>query len=211
MDKKTIFSAAMAVLAVVAVFNLTGCSDDPPDGTDFINSQYISVTERQVYQAYYDQRDARFKYTDFLGDLIPKRKQSQMPQSGFFCDALDSLKVADYRAKKYHNSSNNVKNLSEMYQEIYGVNPRTTCGEAMPTPLPVPVAPSVVPMKDKGNVLSPAMYDELIKVANTCNRSRQHLVSLTSEKEYLTQEDYDEVLKSVMTCKKFKLEEELQK
>lgn len=195
---------------------LGGCNN-PPDGTEYIRQAHFNSEEREVYNAYFDQRFASFKYTQFLESVFHARTKANNVPSGFFCDSLDLLKIADYRAKNHNakgNGSNgsDTKTLSAMYSDIYGKTPHERCGKPEPfqTPKPIVAAPVVVPMAGKGNVLSPEMYDKLIEAAKTCGRSRQHLISLTNEKEYLTQVDYDEVMKSVMSCKKFELESQLQ-
>lgn len=202
----------LIIFTFLSALTLSGCSD--PDGTDYIRQPHFNSKEREVYNAYYDQRNASFKYTQFLSEVMNARTKANNVPAGFFCDSVDLLQIADYRATKYNDRGNsngtNTKNLSQMYVEIYGEDP---CGfsKSIKTPKAIAATPVVVPMAGKGNVLSPDMYDKLIEAAKSCARSRQHLISVTSEKEYLTQEDYDEVMKSVMSCKKFELESQLQK
>ncbi len=108
--------------------------------------------------------------------------------------------------------------LTDIYQDTYGMTMAQACGFAERTSSPVVVkqAVEVVSLAAKDTIkgedtdaLTSEMYDKLIESAKTCNRSKNKLLGLTENKEYLTGTDYQDVMSVVMKCKLFELEKEL--
>lgn len=191
---------AIVGAGLLALSMLTGCSDGPVT----LNSQVFTPTEVAVYSAYQAQR-GYVSYREFYDAVGAMRKWKQPQGDGFFCDAMSSLKAADFKLTAAGRT--NVNSLSDVYKSIYGVSPAEACG----TPMTRASIVETVRVPQAPQALSPAMYDELIKVASSCGRSKAFLLNLTESKEYLTKADYDAAMQAVMSCKKFELEQSLQK
>lgn len=190
---------AIVGAGLLALSMLTGCSD----GRIQLNQTVFTPTEVAVYSAYQAQYGF-VSYREFYDSVASMRQWKQPKGDGFFCDSMSSLKAADYKLTAAKSS---VSTLSETYKNIYGVSPAEACG----TPMTRASIVETVRVPRAPQALSPAMYDELIKVASSCGRSKAFLLNLTESKEYLTKADYDAAMQAVMSCKKFELEQSLQK
>ncbi|WMX18606.1 hypothetical protein [Aeromonas phage 1233] len=202
----------IAIVGLLACAALTGCSGDWT-GVEYARKGYMSTTERSVFDAYWAQTRSDFKYTNFLKAVHDSRRpvngnnQAARIPDGFFCEHLDSLRAAEFAAAQ--GSKGGFLNLSQTYEAIYGKTPEAACG-VIKEPKAVVKDVPVVKVDATPDVLGPDLYDKMIEVANSCGRSRQYLIDLTAKKEYLTKHDYDAVMKSYMSCKKFELEKALQ-
>ena len=189
---------AIVGAGLLACSMLFGCSDQYT-----LNQSIFTPTEVAVYNAYWSQRSETPSYRRFL-DAVGAHREYKAPKGDtFFCDSLSSLHAADWALDARQSST---KNLSMVFQEIYGITPEMACGVGKVTPEPI----RTVRVSNEPQALSPAMYDELIKVASSCGRSKAFLLNLTESKEYLTKDDYDSAIKAVMSCKKYELEKSLQ-
>lgn len=192
------------IVGLLACAALTGCGTD---ATVSLGNGFTS-TEKAVYAAYWKQGGAVDNYRGFLESAVKYRDSSlNSTRTGFFCDSLDALKAADFGASKRNAEA--AKSLSGVFEAIYGTTPEKACGSYIAPKVIVKDVP-VVKVDTTPDVLGPDLYDKMIEVANSCGRSRQYLIDLTDKKEYLTQEDYNAVMKSYMSCKKFELEKALQ-
>lgn len=120
--------------------------------------------------------------------------RTAVSQEGVFCEALDLIPYLDNSLKKCNKSHPNITEASLAY---YGKTPAELCGSK-----------KVGHTTD--NFLQPEMYDKLIEVSLTCDRSKQELITATHNKGNLTLEDYDNVMSAVLSCKRFELEQRLQ-
>lgn len=197
-------SAIVVGLLVCAA--LTGCGK-VTDSTISLGNGFTPV-EKAVYAAYWQQKGAVDNYKGFLEGAVKYRTEDDnASRTGFFCDSLDALKAADFAAANRNRAGTNT--LSGVFETIYKVTPEKACASYVEPKAVVKDVP-VVKVNTTPNVLGPDLYDKMIEVANSCGRSRQYLIDLTDKKEYLTQEDYNAVMKSYMSCKKFELEKALQ-
>lgn len=109
------------------------------------------------------------------------------------------------------------KFISVQFKNTYGGTMERLCD--IQTPMVTLNVPETVVIVDKDNtmsgeqenVLEPALYDRLISASKTCNRAKVKLIGMTDNKQFLTDNDYDEVMLEVAKCKAYELENELQK
>ncbi|WFZ78553.1 hypothetical protein MQM1_071 [Aeromonas phage vB_AsaP_MQM1] len=194
----------IAIIGLLACAALTGCGGDV---TISLGSGLTPV-EKAVYAAYWKQDGAFDNYRGFMDETIKRRPESlNASRTGFFCDSLDALKAADFGA--YNRNDADAQTLSKVFEVVYKTTPEKACG-VYAAPKAVVNDVPVVRVDTTQDVLGPDLYDKMIEVANSCGRSRQYLIDLTAKKEYLTRNDYDAVMKSYMSCKKFELEKALQ-
>lgn len=118
------------------------------------------------------------------------------PKETPFSKSMDVFKIDDRMFKLRHPE---MKSISEIYFESTGRNLYVGA---------VSTGSTTDEVKKVNNqyVLSPQMYDELISAVKTCNRATISATQFTMGST-LTPEEYDNVMKIIMECKKFQLEQ----
>lgn len=222
MKKKNYFGSvsALAVGAALAL-SVVGCDSDKVDRQ--AAEKLMNQQEIQVIDGYRQAIRGRNQYPrNVITELRAFAKtRTEVPTSGFFCDGQDLVRGLDWRIAEWNKSRDETWHLSSMSDYYRAIYKQGMCGEDVQPALDVdavdaptkPVTPpdfqEVQPVV-RGNKLTPEMYDRMIEVADTCQRSKNYMMEATKNKGILTTTEYDGLMDSVLECKRFELEQKLQ-
>ncbi|CAL9994139.1 hypothetical protein VPHD479_0349 [Vibrio phage D479] len=185
------------------------------DGDFFINSDRAMSYEITIQKMNEDRISNVRSAKAGNGFTSTKPDMSKYP----FCDYYDEIKKDELAYTIQYPDrleEQRPKFITNQFKNTYGNTMERLCG--VETAQSVTVVPTQVVVIDEDktmsgeveNVLEPALYDRLIAASKTCNRAKVKLIGLTDNKQFLTDEDYSDVMLEVAKCKSYELERELQ-
>lgn len=202
----------------MALLATTGCDRSEDNLRKAQISKGMSLmnsVEQGIYSAYLKDRLA------FSSDYYPmlrgmmilrkiRRKESEPP----FCDVQMQLLVSENSIRQRSRKPNLDKvSISAQFFNIFGKSLKKSClkiGETSQTVAEIPAKVEVVEnvevvSLDGEEVISAALYDELIGSVGKCRRAGNRVMELTDGNRLLTKGDYTEINRIILNCKNSEL------
>ncbi len=196
------------LMMLMIAIGLAGCSIDSPESYthSMMTSEELNILVATLGSV--DTSIAEEYYPSLLSSLSFDRKEDHKwkrpdPDTIPFCGYGKELALDESN----HRGDSYVYKLREKFNVAYPNIEFGDCVDSIHNS-------AVVPERDQIAVtgtISLALFDELIESARECNRSKTKLLELTEENNLPTVDQYEEIMATVVQCKRFKLEKELQK
>lgn len=178
----------LAVIALLGTLALSGC-DDRNDVEVALFKQCSAINKIDCKTEY----ESTIISLDCGGALCN-------PNETPFARSFDVFKIDD---KMFKNAHPEMKSISEIYY--------TSTGRVLySSDYQKGNSTDEVKRVDNRYILSPQMYDELISSVKTCNRATIASTQFTMGST-LSPEDYDKVMSIIIDCKKYQLEDAINK
>lgn len=182
------------------------------------NSENMSDTENAFIIAL-DKANADSTSDDIAEVYAPlfNRYLEKGDNSNFFCGNLYALSASEVSVQNKSDYKQFVF-LSALIQNSTGQSISDLCkqekGLEAPKEIKIkeqkPVNDYKVPDEETTYQLSSQLYDDLILAIHECKRSEYQTMQSFSQDDKLTKEQYNNVVKIVMDCKRYRLERALQ-
>lgn len=148
------------------------------------------------------------------------RKEYVVNLEAPFCNVVQNIRMDEQNIRSMYNNTKLEESLiSAKFERLYNKPMEIYCEQYKDTgsfykqTLPektVEVKEKVDIVTVEGDeVLSPELYDKVFEAVTQCKRASNELLEITESKDFLTKSDYSKVMKQVMRCKAFQLEQKL--
>lgn len=138
------------------------------------------------------------------------------------CNVMQNVLLDEISIRENYSNKSKLESVlvSSQFKKLYGESMQNYCPSYFNNKEAVIKLPETkVEVKEKvgvvsvegEEVLSPELYDKVFDAVTKCKRASNELLELTQDKDYLTKSDYSAVMKQVMRCKAFQLEQKLNK
>lgn len=202
--------------ALIALVTLTGCGPEEQARKNTMNLAEKRMNSNEIgmlmeYRGFkYGYRE---DYFPMLRGIVMTRNKRIAESAIPFCDVYSQLMVSENGIKNKTNKPNLERALiSKQFEKVFDKSLRQAC---YPVKVTVPVSETKSKVQvtenvevvkiDNEDVISPALYDELINSVGTCKRASIRVMELTDGNRLLTKKDYVEVNRIILNCKNAEL------
>ena len=135
-----------------------------------------------------------------------------------FCNVIPNIRMDEQNIRSMYNNTKLEESLiSAKFERLYNESMESYCSKNNIIDYSQTLPVTEVEVKEKvevvtvegDEVLSPELYDKVFEAVTQCKRASNELLEITDNKDYLTKSDYSKVMKQVMRCKAFQLEQKL--
>lgn len=135
-----------------------------------------------------------------------------------FCNVVQNIRMDEQNIRSIYNNTKLEESLiSAKFERLYNQPMETYCVKYKDSDYTQTLPDTTVEVKEKvdivtvegDEVLSPELYDKVFEAVTQCKRASNELLEITESKDFLTKSDYSKVMKQVMRCKAFQLEQKL--
>lgn len=200
-----------SILALIAACSvaLVGCEDQGALNTIAAAEKLMNSNEKGMMADYIGFRFGdKMDYFPMYSGIVLSRKERLKESGTPFCDVYTQILVAENGiATDIKKPNMSLAPVTKQFEKIFGKPLSEVCFPKLkptvdntPPRLNVVETVNVVNVDDE-NVISPALYDELINSVGSCKRASIRVMELTDGNRLLTKKDYTEVNRIILNCK----------
>jgi hypothetical protein len=174
---------------------------------------YLTPVEKEILAKYYNGHS--FAGYDLVLSNIERKRSFSSPYTNLvpFCDILDVLKVEEEPTRE---SMKTGYAISKQWHQLHGETLIDSCNNNSDFEynkldnIKSSESEDLI-IVDKSKLLSPKKVIELSKLVNTCHPSKNKLSNLIEGGRYLSEKDYEKVIKIELDCAYYQLNTEINK